>query len=212
MMETASGSKPPAKKIVDEIYMDNVQDGFSPRRGGTWTLHNSHLKYVRDDFVENDRLLSGEIHNCFADGVFVFLSARPGKKSNREMLDARTPPLVKITDTLVHLEAQPFDGDMKLHDQRYIIDGKACGQLFKWSQWAGTVEVKNCIFRWDEMTSSGPTLMTFPKGTYEKVTLIWLGEGDYPKPLPEGVTLSRDLNIWESAKAEWLTRHSQQSR
>ena len=198
----------PGEKIVDGIYMDNVQDGFSPRGGGTWVLRNSHLKYVRDDFIENDGLLSGEIHNCFADGVFVFLSARPGKKSDPKMLDARTPPVVKITDTLVHLDAQPFDGDMKLKDQKYIIDGKACGQLFKWSRWAGTVEVRNCIFRWDQMTSSGPTPMGFPKGTYENVTLIWLGDGDFPKPLPEGVKLSRDIKIWESAKAKWLARNS----
>ena len=197
----------PGEKVVDGIFMDNVQDGFSPRGGGTWTLRNSHLKYVRDDFIENDGLLSGEIVDCLADGVFVFLSARPGKKSDPDKLDAREPPVVKIRDTLVHVEAMPFDGDMKLKNQRYIVDGKACGQLFKWSRWAGTVEVKNCIFRWDQMSASGPTPMSFPAGSYENVTLIWLGEGDFPKPLSDGITLSRDVSIWDKAKAEWLERH-----
>ena len=170
-------------------------------------MRNSHLKDAHDDFVENDGLLSGEIIDCLADGVFVFLSNRPGKKSDRKKLDAREPPVVKIRDTLVHLAPMPYDGDMKLKDQRYIKNGKACGQLFKWSPWAGTVEVKNCIFRWDQMTMSGPTPMSFPKGTYENVTLIWLGDGDFPKPLPEGVTLSRNPKIWDDAKASWLERH-----
>lgn len=194
------------QKIVDRVYMENVQDGFSPRGGGTWILRNSHLKYVRDDFVENDGLLSGEIDNCLAEGVFVFLSARPGKTNDPEvlkMLDAREPPVVRIRNTLAHLEPMPFDTEGE--NKRYIIkDGKACGQLFKWSPWGGTVEVSNCIFRRDQMCSTGPTPMSFPDGKYENVTLIWLGEGDYPKPLPKGVKLSRDVSIWDRAREKWL--------
>lgn len=197
----------PGEQIVDRAYMDNVQDGFSPRGGGYWILRNSYLKYVRDDFVENDGLLSGEIVDCLADGVYVFLSARPGKSADPEILDAREPPVVKIRDTLVHLQPMPYDGDMKLTAKRFIKDGKTCGQLFKWSRWGGTVEVSNCIIRWDQMAASGPTPMSFPKGTYENVTLIWLGEGDFPKPLPEGVTLSRDVKLWGDARAAWLKRH-----
>ncbi|MGY8642587.1 MAG: hypothetical protein ACKVJU_16015 [Verrucomicrobiales bacterium] len=40
--------------------------------------------------------------------------------------------------------------------------------------------------------------MSFPPGTYRNVTLIWLGDGDYPKPLPDGVKLSRNVKNWGS--------------
>ncbi len=193
--------------IVDGNYVENVEDGFSPRGDGYWILRNSHMRYIRDDFVENDRLLSGEITNCLADGVYVFLSARPGKNADETKLDQREPPVVKIRDTLVHLQPMPYDGDMKLGKQRFIKDGKACGKLFKWSRWSGSVDVTNCIFRVDAMAAAGPTPMRVPEGTYRNVTLLWLGDGEYPADLPEGVTLTRDVEVWNRARTAWLSRN-----
>lgn len=44
----------------------------------------------------------------------------------------------------------------------------------------------------------------FPKGTYQHVTLVWLGSGDYAEALPPGVKLTRDKRVWDTAKAAWL--------
>ncbi|MBC8874014.1 MAG: hypothetical protein H8E44_31635 [Planctomycetes bacterium] len=193
--------------IVDGTYIENTEDGFSPRGDGRWILRSSHMRYIRDDFVENDGLLSGEIIDCLADGVYVFLSARPGKNADPQQLDKRQPPVVKIRDTLVHLQPMPYDGDMKLGKRRFIKEGKTCGMLFKWSRWAGTVDVTDCIFRVDGMAASGPKPMRFPEGVYRNVTLVWLGGGDYPADLPNGVTMSRDVEVWNRARTTWLSRH-----
>lgn len=128
------------------------------------------MAYIRDDFVENDGLLSGEIIDCLADGVYVFLSARPGKNADPEQLANATPPVVKIRNTLIHLMPMPYDGDMKGGKRRYIEDGKACGKLFKWSPWAGRVDVADCVFRVDGMAAAGPTPMRFPEGRCPNVT------------------------------------------
>jgi hypothetical protein len=47
----------------------------------------------------------------------------------------------------------------------------------------------------------------FPEGRYYNVTLVWLGRGEYPAPLPEGIELTRDVDVWNRARLEWLNRH-----
>jgi hypothetical protein len=194
--------------FVDGLYSENVEDHFSPRGGGYWTIRNSRAAYLRDDFVENDGLLSGEIENCLVDGCHVFISARPGRKAAADAVAKKkdNPPHVKVRDTLVHVSPMPYDGDMKLADQDYIVDGMSGGKLFKWSEAGGTLDVENCIFRLDMMSPNGPSSMKFPEGAYRNVTLIWLGSGDYPAPLPEGVTVSRDVAVWEKAREAWLQK------
>jgi streptogramin lyase len=50
--------------------------------------------------------------------------------------------------------------------------------------------------------------MRFPPGTVaENVTLVWTGPGDYPGPLPAGVTVTRDSSVWYAARTAWLQRH-----
>ena len=38
-------------------------------------------------------------------------------------------------------------------------------------------------------------------------TIVWLGEGDFPEDVPPGWTLTRDIRVWEEARAKWLERH-----
>lgn len=195
--------------IVDGLYSENVEDHFSPRGGGDWTIRHSRAVYLRDDFVENDGLLSGEIEDCLVDDAHVFISNRPGKRAAESAVAKKKnhPPHVKVRDTLVRISPLPYDGDMKLADQAHIVDGLSGGKLFKWSVAGGTVDVRNCIFRLDMISPNGPSSMGFPPGTYVDVTLIWLGDGDYPAPLPPGVTVSRDVTIWETAREAWLQKH-----
>ena len=201
--------------VVRDMEFENMQDGVRPRGTASWVVRGVCAKYVRDDFVENDSLLPGEIIDCYAEG-HTFLSARPGKNSaadeKRMAEKARNPPHVKIRDCLAHVPLMPYDGDMKLSDQKYIVHGKAGGKLFKWSPNGGTVEVENTLFRVDGMSATGPTSMAFPKGTYKDVTLVWLGKGDYPAAVPPGVKVTRDVSVWDKAKADWFKRHEQPSR
>lgn len=200
----------PGEMIVDGTCFENLEDAVGPRGGGRWTVRRVHAKEIRDDFVENDGLLSGEIDDCLIEESWTLLSARPGKASDPKRL-AGTPelqPHVVIRNTLFHAMPMPYDGDMKLDDQRYIVNGKAGGKIFKWSPSGGTVEVRDCVFRVDAMSASGGPSMAFPAGTYRNVKLVWLGEGDYPTPLPEGVEVMRDASVWEQARQGWLRRHA----
>lgn len=79
--------------------------------------------------------------------------------------------------------------------------------LFKWSPRAGSVDVADCVFRVDAMAASGPKPMRFPEGNYRDVTLVWLGDGEYPADLPDGVALTRDVEVWNAARTAWLSRH-----
>jgi hypothetical protein len=197
--------------IVQGTDFENVEDAVSPRGTGYWVVRGVRGRYIRDDFVENDGLLSGEIVDCLAE-TYVFISARPGRQSaadaERMAKKAANPPHVKIRDCVIHVPAMSYDGDMKLDDQKYIVNGKAGGKLFKWSTNGGTVEVTNCTFRVDAIAASGPNSMGFPKGMYRDVTLVWLGEGKYPAPVPEGIKVTKDVKAWERAQAEWLKRHA----
>lgn len=195
--------------IVDGLYAENIEDVFSPRGGGDWCIRNSYGKYVRDDFVENDALQSGEIIDCLVEGVHVLISNRPGRKAAARAIEekSKNPPHLAIRDTLAWLSPMPYDGDMKLTDREHIVDGKAGGKLFKWSPAGGSVTVENCVFRLDVVSPQGASSMEFPTGTYRNVTLVWLGAGEYPVPLPAGVMLSRDIKVWQKTRDAWLKRH-----
>ncbi len=189
---------------ISDVYFENVEDGLGPEAGlDSWTLKNAYMRFIRDDAIENDDLIPGHIENCLIDGCFVFLSQRPGEPLDRT-------PLTTVVDCLVHLQAQPHDGTphRTWRDRSIKIGedgiGRAPGPLFKWDRDVGTVLVRDSIFKIDALSVNGADDMDFPPGRYENVTLIWLGEGDYPRPLPEGVTLTRDTEPWHAARARWI--------
>ena len=201
--------------VVRDAEIENVEDAVSPRGSGYWTVQGVWGRYIRDDFVENDGLLSGEIIDCLAE-CHVFLSARPGRKSAADTAKmaerAKRPAHVKVRDCVVHVPAMPYDGDMKLDDQNFIVDGRGGGKIFKWSPNGGTVEVTNTLFRVDAVATTGPNSMIFPRGTYRDVTLVWLGKGEYPGAVPDGVNVTKDAKVWENARDAWLRRHGKQPK
>jgi len=190
--------------VVSDVYFENVEDGFGPQEHlERWTLRRAYMRYIRDDAVENDYLIPGEIVDSLIDGCFVFLSHRPEEEVASETVTA-------VRRCLVHVEAQPHDGyEERGWRDRYIAIGedgigRAPGMLFKWQEGAGSVVVEDSVLRVDEVAWSGPDDMGFPPGVYRNVTLVWLGPGPYPQPLPPGVTLTRDLRVWEEARDAWI--------
>ncbi len=192
--------------VVSDVYWENVEDGFGPNGGiRHWTLRRAYMKYIRDDAVENDALISGEIDDCLIDGCFTFLSQRaePAWASDA---------LTVIRDSLIHVEAQPHDGSpgKQWRDRNIEIGddgmGRAPGMLFKWDTGAGRVEMENCVVRIDACSVNGKDDMVFPPGVYKDVTLIWMGRGRYPADIPEGITITDDLSIWNTARRAWIER------
>ena len=192
--------------VVSDVYWENVEDGLGPLEGlESWSLRDSCLRYIRDDAIESDDLIPGEVVNCLIDGCFTFLSQRSEPPRRAEITTT-------IRDCLIHVQSQPHDGipGKQWRDRNIRMGddgiGRAPGMLFKWGRGAGEVEMTNCLVKIDAVSVNGDGDMEFPPGRYDNVTLIWLGEGRYPRPLPEGVTLRRDASLWEEARSEWIAK------
>jgi hypothetical protein len=69
--------------------------------------------------------------------------------------------------------------------------------------------LENVVIRVDK-NSGIQTVCLNPKGlvTHINVTVVWLGGGDYPcLPIPPGVTLTTDVNVYLDAAAAWKAAH-----
>ncbi len=189
---------------VKDVYFRNTEDGLGPGEGlDHWTLERAWMENIRDDAIENDDLVPGEVINCLIDGCFVFLSQRAP--------DGRVNELTTVVrDSLIRVSAQAHDGaEQKPWRDRFIVMGedgigRAPGMIFKWAGSSGRVEMHDCILTMDAISINGPDEMRFPPGTYENVTLVWAGEGPYPVPLPSGVSVTTDVDVWRKARASWI--------
>ncbi|HEY8059832.1 MAG TPA: hypothetical protein VID94_13810, partial [Acidimicrobiales bacterium] len=197
-----------------DLRVDNVVDGYNPRVAeGTeqdntaqFLLDGAYMTYIRDNAVEDDNLMSGTIRDSLFDGVFNLLSAKPstsGTYSNTSMV-------VTIDEVIARLQALP---------DASAADGTAHNKVFKWAEdLAGSVAVRDSIFYLEEVPEGSSSNMPFPRGTYQNVTVV-LGPGfdgdrdgdttdlDYPAALPAGVTQSRDVSIFTTARDTWLAAH-----
>lgn len=189
---------------VDGLRVDNVEDGLSPRGPQTSerpTLYarNLYFTYIRDDCIENDACLPARVQDSLFDGCYMGVSERPGNAAPCD--ESAIDHTFEMENVLLRLQAMPREDGS---------DGTAHGHIFKWTSgpYAGKVLVKNSIFLVEEISYSGNGPMGFPEGTIaENVTLVWLGPGDYPAPVPNGVTVTKDISIWQKARSEWLTKH-----
>ncbi len=184
------------------LSVQDLEDGFAPRVAtGTeqdntvpFLLKGAHMDWIRDDAIEDDALMSGEISDTLIDGTNRFLSARPSESetyTNHSMV-------VTISKVLVHMKAMP--------NERDTADGVGYGGIFKWSDAAGKVQASDSIFLLDEQPISDEP---FPPGTYSHVILV-LGPdfvGRYRTALPDGVNVTRKLGVWRKARRAWLDAH-----
>jgi hypothetical protein len=203
----------PGVSTVEGLYLDNLHDAISPIEGVTkWIVKDVYAKYTRDDFVENDFLQPGLIENTLVDGAFTFISNRPGDAGGGVTCNGQPSDpnlVVEVRNTLVWMQRQPYDGDMKgTPSKDPIKDGLGGGAIFKWSYCGGRVVMSNSIILIESIPASGGAkAMTFPPGKYTNVTVVWRGAGNYPVTLPGGVRMTRDLSVWTNARQAWLTAH-----
>lgn len=195
---------PKGRVTFEKLWIDNVSDAVSipsPSRSGgvSWTVRSVYARFIRDDFVENDTCLPGEIDDVLVDGTFMFLSSRPGAKSSG---GKRGQATTKIRNSLVRLQCMPDSTS-----DNSCTGTTSTGHLFKRSACSGPVDVENVIFRVDSHNSAGDAAMQFAPGRYKNVTVVWLGQGNYPVPVPSGVTVTRNVAVWDRARASWLARH-----
>jgi hypothetical protein len=187
---------------AEQMWMDNVMDALSFPGDGSWTIRSVYARLVRDDCVENDSCRPGLIEDTLVDGAFMFMSQRPGGGADCE---SRETTIVR--KSLVRLQCMPYGDSDNGQPMKSCGPGTGVGQLWKWDQKAGGVVVENSIFLVPSMSVNGASSMDFPPGVYTNVTLVWLGDGGYPTPLPQGVTVTKDLAVWNAARAAWLAAH-----
>ncbi len=199
--------RPGAEVVVEGARIVNVEDGLmmprSPQANGmgiTWALRHSWMEHIRDDAIENDACLDGTIEDVLIEEAHMGLAARPGRDTDPATLRKAS---WTVDGLLLHLSRKPVAPASRTG---------ACpartgvAQLFKMSACFGSMRMRNSVLRVDALAQR-PAAMGFPPGSYENVTLVWLGPGDYPVPLPAGVTLTRDVAVWTEARASWLARH-----
>lgn len=178
-------------KIVNYGDAIRVEDSTD-----NWTIRRIHVRDAHDDCIENDRLYSGLIDEALFEGCYVFLSERPGTGVGIPV-DGRNE-MVTIQNTLVYLRPMPT-----------VYSGRApgTGPLFKWSELGSKLEIYNSIFRIDQNPNHGE--LNFPPGlgSCANNTIVWLGKGSYPAPVPSCFTVTTDRAVWDRAVADWNATH-----
>ena len=180
--------------IVDGMRADNVQDGFDPRSGEGFVLRNSWTEYVRDDCIENDELMEGSVIDSLFDGCYTFFSEQEGGDVEGETL--------LLDHVLARL--QPLPGPRGETDPTIL----GHGSFFKKFDYGGRHEpiIRDSVFFLEEDCYSG--CEDWPPGTQAtNVTVVWVGEGEFPMSLLPGMTLTTDRTVWEDAVARWKERH-----
>lgn len=208
--------------LVQDMSVEDIEDAYDPNAGGSSArtyLDHVYARDIRDDCIENEQPVhSVYVNNSFFDGCFAAFAQRPEEADSASNGD--TPADFTVENSLVYVEPQPlgenYCNDESVSRGRCVARGEewlgAYG-IWKWSDMAaGRVEVRNTIFRLDMPSYTSCRAQVWPEGTYENVTLVWAGAGDYGtagecrNTLPEGVSLTTDLSVWDRAVTDWFSQ------
>ena len=187
--------------VIEGLRVQGVGDGIRFRDNTpSWVLRDCYFKNTGDDAVENDSVYSGLVDDCLFDGTYVGFSARLSS-SDEGRFDG-SDNVWTVQNTLMWLRPQEgvYKGSSPGH-----------GGFFKWDGdgYSPKLILRNNVFRVDQLPNHN-TLSLNPQGNViesENNVIVWLGEGEYPEPIPDGWTLTSDIKVWEEARADWLARH-----
>ncbi len=191
---TSSSSTVEDSRVVD--YGDAIRfakgaQGFRVRR--------AYLTYIRDDCIENDWAYSGVVEDSFLDGCYNAFSAR-GYDSQDRSRDG-SADLVTIQNSLVRL--QPMEA---VYKNRGRVPGHA--GFFKWDARGPRLTIRNTVLRADQ--GANTVGLGIPRGKLAGCsgnTMVWLGSGPYPDPLPSCFAVTRDKRVWDRAVEAWRAAH-----
>jgi hypothetical protein len=204
----------PGLVTVENSHIVNVEDAIGPPKGAATDIGASllvrgvHAEYIRDDFLENDACLPGEVADVLVDGTHMFVSERP---SGSAQCVADRPKDLHIHDSVVWLSCQPDMRGSKNKSSCPDTPGglrQSAGEVFKWRAGSGRVRMERVVVRIDGTPASGVAGMVFPEGSYRDVTVVWTGRGAYPSEVPPDVNVTTDLAVWQAARQKWLDRRA----
>jgi hypothetical protein len=210
-------------------------DGMGPPSVGNRTFRTfvnaCRWVRIRDDACQNDALFPVSFKNCLLQGHAV-LSQKPGA-------DGNPPPTNFATEfdhCLLWVKRQPYDSDEKGTDvgvpgskregpfnssddaNQGVVTGSKQGWAHKWF-FKGVPNVKPvmrwCLLRIDTVPVEGPKIARFPKGIYERVTVLYFGGNKWDATFEQskaelakmGITVIDDIDrgwpIWQTNEAAW---------
>jgi hypothetical protein len=186
------------RATVEDVRVDGYGDSVRIVGDASgFVVRRVHLSDSRDDCVENDDVLDGTVSDSLLDGCYNAFSARPYRAGSDG-----SDHLWTIRDSLVRL--QPME-------RTYHDEGPEPGTagFFKWDEKGPRITLTGNVFRADQ--DAGPVGLGVPAdkiATCSRNTMVWLGEGPYPAPLPPCFTLTRDKSVWDDAVRRWERHHS----
>ncbi len=189
-----------APATVVGARMDNITvDGFRIWKQAAVTLRGAYSSYIRDDCISDITHGNLTINDSLFDGCHTGISWRSANSTT-----AKTAFKVNITNSLFWVQGQPGSTSGGSCTQ-WVVNGKANGPMWKMDAFKGPVYLENVVIRQD--LGNHECVDLWPTGTYKNVTFVWTNSKAYPGKLPAGVTMTRDVRVWDAAKTDWLSRH-----
>lgn len=209
---------------LEGVRIHNLQDGWRPRETpeflpraylntGRFRMRDCYVTGIRDDVIENDEFMPGDVEDSLFDGVFTFLSEQNEQLNGVRTLELPTigpeeDPHIRLTRVLVRLAVtsagEPGPG--------------AWFKLHGYDSPNHQIVITDSVFAVDKQPRNGWKLVNFPKETtfHGKNLLLWLGEpGAYGASIPEGVTFLEGQpakDKWHELRNAWLAAHGYEPR
>jgi hypothetical protein len=214
--------------IVENVRVFDYGDGISiddPDQApfGTidnWTIRNVHIKYGRDDCVENDNYFTGTVESSFLDGCYTTVSSRgSGDPSSNVMT---------ISNSLLRLQSMDVVFSSSGTNESQLGPGHAA--FWKWDANGPQLKLVNNVFRADgpRLGHGNPTNQNYmapPPGKLQVAecsgnVIAWFGTGTWaaaisPEQDPEVQYGSACFKVvsgaaaqvsWDSAVAVWQAK------
>ena len=196
---------------IENLTVFSYGKGISfddPGLDTAFTIRNVHVKYIRDDCIEDDFFNGGMIDSSFLDGCYDAVSSQedPGATQGVDNL-------ITISNSLLRLQAMDsvYSGVVPNHNA-----------FWKWSDLAPSLILYNNVFRADGPSEEGNgarMYMAPPPGKLADCrnnVMVWLGSGSFPETLPTTfngqpcftiMTGAAGLQYWNNAVASWFAHH-----
>ena len=208
---------------LEGARIHNMHDGWRPREtsffrprsypnNGRFLMRACYLTGIRDDAIENDEFMPGDIEDCLIDGTWTFLSEQNETVNGFRSLKVpaigpNEDPEIRITRTLVRLARTNGDDGL--------------GTWFKFHGYETPnhrLVITDSVFAVGQQPRNGWKELKFTKGATFKGTnyLLWLGEpGKFAGEKPAGVTFLEGAVArakWHELRNQWLAAHGYEPR
>lgn len=212
-------------QAIEGMRIHNVEDGWHPRETPSFKLRaypntsrflmrHCYMTGIRDDCIENDEFIPGEVEDSLFDGVWAFISEQNERQAGlfRPQVTTIGPdedPNITLTRVLVRLT-------------RTNANEPGAGKWFKLIGRESPVHhfiITDCVFATDTAPRQGGwKTLGLPKGATFRGTnfILWLGKpGEFGGEVPAGVTFLEGEPArakWSEMRNAWLRAHGYDPR